>query len=785
MNQENFSKQRLSLYLIPIMIGMAGIMFSQQIPDTSIRSILALISVSVPVFAVGNLMARHPQLGKERYFMLVGVVLLLLGALVTMAGISDRLVEEERISHAVAMTSRLMGVASVSLGLLVVLVSVIRRDYDVGEMAQRFWQLSEHINEGVILVTPEGKITLVNAQFLDFFALKSGELDDATLQHLTERIKFASPHCILENLANKTPFEFETSVQIQGEDHWFLFSGMPILSPKGKHTLTLTTVRDMTEHFRLSKRVERYAGHLEELVEEKTKRLLQSERRFKDLVLYMNEGFLTTDDKYNIHFVNTRFLQILHMAQEEILEKSILGIVDKKSRKRLEYMLNMDFTPMHEDLRQEIRFVDSSGNKITTVVAVAPIPQTESTDAGFSLVITNVQDMKTMQDELAARARELAEANEELRMYGMAKDTFLSNVSHELRTPLTTIQGYVEMLGKGELGDVADTQKNAFQVMERNVLRLRRLIEEMIEFSRMEIRGVQLTKILFGPAKLLEEAVESVKPMLMEKDITIHFNLAHLSTPVWGDRYKLAQVLGILLNNAIKFTPQNGTIKLSLQLDAAELLFSISDSGIGIDPAHHERVFDKFFQVDSSMTRRYQGTGIGLSIAKSLVEAHGGKLWVESKLGEGSIFHFTLPDAQFKFDHNNSLLQEFNASKILVVDTRGSLFEVLKQLFQEQGVELLKTANGHKCLQDTLAFQPDCILLNENEEDLVGHITIEALRINPATSPFPVVVCSAESPERLKEESQHWNNVEMLHKPFTSNELLHAMKKLLGVKLQN
>ncbi|HEY9900556.1 MAG TPA: AAA family ATPase [Pantanalinema sp.] len=249
--------------------------------------------------------------------------------------------------------------------------------------------------------------------------------------------------------------------------------------------------------------------------------------------------------------------------------------------------------------------------------------------------------------ELEARVAErtacLQEAYEQLKALDQMKTNFLGLVSHELRTPLTSIQGYAEFLEDGISGELSGAQHEYVKQIKHGTLGLARLVDDLLDFARMEAGSFKLVPEPFDLAENIAETLESLSPVVQEKGLSVEMRLPDAAAPITADPGRIAQVLLNLLGNAIKFTPAGGRITLSLRAMDAEWRVEVRDTGIGIAHDHLSKLFQRFYQVDSSSTRRHGGTGLGLSIAKSIIEAHGGRIGVGSSPGEGSTFWFTLP----------------------------------------------------------------------------------------------------------------------------------------------
>jgi signal transduction histidine kinase len=247
------------------------------------------------------------------------------------------------------------------------------------------------------------------------------------------------------------------------------------------------------------------------------------------------------------------------------------------------------------------------------------------------------------------RTEELERTVLELRNLDVAKSQFLTNVSHELRTPLTAIITYGEVLRDGLLGEITTRQQEAIESMIGSSRQLLGMIEEILTYARTNAAAIDVRPLEFPLADVVEAVREMNASLLERKRLTFESDVPGVLEPVWGDRDKVAHVLGNLIGNAIKFTPEGGWVRVLACPSRDQpgwVQVEVADSGIGIDPQHHELIFREFAQVDTSRARIHHGTGLGLSIARRFVELHGGFIWVESELGAGSRFYFTLPSIE-------------------------------------------------------------------------------------------------------------------------------------------
>ncbi|MGB0385443.1 MAG: ATP-binding protein [Ardenticatenaceae bacterium] len=244
--------------------------------------------------------------------------------------------------------------------------------------------------------------------------------------------------------------------------------------------------------------------------------------------------------------------------------------------------------------------------------------------------------------EVQASAEELAVKNEELKHLDKMKDEFLANTSHELRTPLNGIIGLAESLIDGAAGSVSPKMKMNLQLIMTSGRRLTNLVSDILDFSSMQSEGLFLQARPMHLRGLTQVVFELSKPLVGGKPLEL-VNEITVDVPwVYADENRIKQIMHNLLGNAIKFTP-SGEVSVSAEVQGEWLAISVTDTGIGIAADSLDRIFESFQQVDGSTARVYGGTGLGLAVTKQLVELHGGRVWVESEVGKGSRFSFTLP----------------------------------------------------------------------------------------------------------------------------------------------
>jgi len=256
-------------------------------------------------------------------------------------------------------------------------------------------------------------------------------------------------------------------------------------------------------------------------------------------------------------------------------------------------------------------------------------------------------------DRVAALEQQLRAALEEvadLRARDQLKTQFLANISHDLRTPLTAVITHAEILRDGLLGPLSNRQMESINGIISGGRQLLSQVGEILTYARGAADQLTVVPVTFAIADVLQQVSSLNESLLARKRLEFDVDVEPSIPPIVADREKVTHIVGNLFGNAIDFTPAGGRVWLKANIrsrsDKFELLVEVGDSGVGIAPEHHDLIFREFAQVDATPSRPHHGTGLGLTIARKLVELHGGQIWVESALGTGSRFFFTIPYPQ-------------------------------------------------------------------------------------------------------------------------------------------
>ncbi len=338
------------------------------------------------------------------------------------------------------------------------------------------------------------------------------------------------------------------------------------------------------------------------------------------------DGVLVSDSRGEIILLNAAAGRILGIESERITGRSVhegaryaagAGLAVRGLSLVSEWMTRL---PLH--LRQEPELFEARfevGERVINV-RIAPV---------------------MMQDEFLGAVALFRDITKEVEVDRL-KSEFISTVSHELRTPMTSIKGYTDLLFLEAAGRVNESQRHFLNIIKSNADRLSFLVNDLLDISRIETGRVQLDIKPLQIGKVIDEVVTSLEGQVQEKHLGLSVDVPEGLPMVQGDRDRIAQILFNLVTNAYQYTPEGGQITISVRPEDGALRVDVSDTGIGIAPEDQQRIFDRFYRADHPVVRESNGTGLGLSIVKSFVEMHGGEIWVESELGHGSTFSFTL-----------------------------------------------------------------------------------------------------------------------------------------------
>lgn len=275
---------------------------------------------------------------------------------------------------------------------------------------------------------------------------------------------------------------------------------------------------------------------------------------------------------------------------------------------------------------------------------IYPLKEDEESISKVVIFMENITELTRLEEELRESYVKLENAFAELKENDEIKSEFISTASHELRTPITVINSYIEMFEGGMLGELSSVQREKVAIISSQIEHMIRLVEDMLDVSRLESKSLKINKSPIMVDDIARKALDDLSRLAGLKEQSVSLTVEGSHSEVEGDGRRIKQVFNNLLTNAIKYTPKKGKIEVVITNGPEEVCVSIIDNGIGVAKKDQNRIFEKFYTGSgSSLTRESGRMGLGLAIAKGIIEAHEGRIWVVSEIGMGSTFVFTLP----------------------------------------------------------------------------------------------------------------------------------------------
>ncbi len=437
-----------------------------------------------------------------------------------------------------------------------------------------------------------------------------------------------------------------------------------------------------------------------------------------------------------------------------------------------------------------------SGDELLGVINIESDRPNAFTDEDMRLV----QTLATSLTAIVQNTRlleELRHANEQLRELDRLKSQFLANMSHELRTPLNSIIGFSRVMLKGIDGPLTDLQRQDLTTIHESGQHLLGLINDMLDQSKIEAGKMELTFEYFPIERVIKGVMSTATALVKDKPIELRLEIPDDLPNVWGDEFRTRQILLNLVSNAAKFT-EEGSITISAfvtQEDGDKFLqISVSDTGIGIAEEDMDRIFEAFLQVDSSTTRKVGGTGLGLPISKSLVELQGGRIWVESELGVGSTFSFTVPLHPREEPQEKPETPEEPASaeepipesppeeqpatprkRVVVIDDEPGVIDLYRRYLMREGYEVIGVTDPDEAERTVVKYKPSVVLLDVAMPGRDGWDVLAHLKDDDATFEIPVIVCSIVDDAK---RGFQLGASEYLVKPFLGEDLVEAIRRV-------
>jgi PAS domain S-box-containing protein len=481
-----------------------------------------------------------------------------------------------------------------------------------------------------------------------------------------------------------------------------------------------------------------------------------------------------------------------HTAAEAI-GRSILLIVPPERRDEEAMILSRLCRGERID-HFETQRISKAGERIDVSVTVSPIRDARGEIVGASKVARDIRERRRVEEARQQLMESERYAREQAQRANLLKDEFLSVLSHELRTPLSAIQAWGHLLAAGKARP--EEMRQAGEVIVRNTTVQRRVIEDLLDIGRIVSGRLRVELESVDPLQLARAVVDTIRPTALAKKIQIVATLDRSVPAIRADPARLQQVLWNLLSNAVKFTPDSGRVQLTMESGGGQLRFRVTDDGTGIDPEFLPRVFERFTQGNATRSRQYGGLGLGLAIAKQLVELQGGAISAASPgVGLGATFTVTLPLAgaaiaphgviiaeSWSTDGSAALIgSDLSGIKVLVVDDEADALESLSRTLTDSGATVFAAQSAHAALELVQAESPHVLVSDIGMPDMDGYELLRRVRtLDGVAAEVPAIALTAFARPSDRLQSLRAGYVAHLSKPADPVQLLATISAAAG-----
>ncbi|NCC33178.1 MAG: PAS domain S-box protein, partial [Chloroflexia bacterium] len=568
------------------------------------------------------------------------------------------------------------------------------------------------------------------------------------------------------------------------------------LIPYTGRMVVLSIARDITERKTAEAALRASEERYRHLAEELEQRVQQRTAEVQDLYDHAPVGYHSLDAEGRIVMINQTELDWLGYSREELLGRSVTDLFTPEVRQSFKDVFTL-FKERGWMQNAEVTLIRKDGSTFPTLINATAIKDATGQFVMSRSIVFDNTERKRAEVALRLSRDQLSVANAALHKASQAKNEFLANMSHELRTPLNGILGMAQILLEEIRGPLTERQRRAVTIIESSGGHLLSLINDILDLSKVEAGKMELHLESILVREICETSLIFIREPALKKNIEITYDFDPQVVTMTADGRRLKQILINLLSNAVKFTPSGGKVTLQVRGDAERqtIDFAVIDTGIGIAAADMNRLFKPFTQVDSSLARAHEGSGLGLALVMDLVELHGGSIKVVSDVGQGSTFTMCLPwhDAlaagSVKTEpHRLEAAPSRQASDlppllcsgtILVVEDKVMNFIAISDYLSTLGYSIITATNGQEAIERAEAHTPDLILMDIHMPVMDGLQATRRLRADPRFATVPIIALTALAMTGDRERCLAAGATDYLSKPVNMRQLAALIARLL------
>ncbi len=635
----------------------------------------------------------------------------------------------------------------------------------------------QNLSEGIILTDLDGKITFVNKRMEVLTGYSNKELvGEVASELLVSPEETKSIKQNIEQLKKGHSNDYAVEHIHKSGAKWMgRIKASPYKNPQGEIIGTMGAITDITT---------------EQLAEIKVR---ESEVMLRKIIDASLDAIINIDAAGNVIAWSDQATRIFGYTHEETMGKNMGDfIVPPQHRaahaRGMKHFLRTGEGPVLNK-RIEITGFDKGGREFPIELSISPIKMDGK--YFFSGFIRDITDRKKAEQDLISAKQEAEQAQ-------LAEQQFLANMSHEIRTPMNAVIGMTHLLYET---NPTEAQKEYLDSLRFSADSLMGIISNILDLSKIEANEIEFEQRTFNLLELLKSLQQTFQFKVREKPISVVLDLdSKIKNHLIGDSVRLNQILTNLLGNASKFT-NKGTIGVKAKLVAATggqyiIQFQVHDTGIGIDKNSIDKIFENFKQADVKITRKFGGTGLGLTIVKNLVELQGGSIEVESIEGEGSVFNIVLPfkdsgvlqtEVSIKEDSENQISEIIKDTSILVVEDNLMNQKLIKKILELWNCDFEIASNGFIALEKTSQKKFDIILMDIHMPEMDGCETTRKIRENSENKNQDAVIIALTAAALLDEKNRALESGmnDFLTKPFSPKQLKVQLGKWLNLEVEN